>query len=265
MKKKTIIYFILILTAILFLFFLLSNLIINIYAKQSFEKSILAFKEKNSSQIFSIDKIIYFSSCDSKNKYSSPSNFTIENLYCYTDIALYINNHNNNYTSENTLKTLKISNIKFSNIPKLGNPNLYYKSLKNFAQSTINENNLINNDLNFIISSENELDLSLPTLYNNCANPITLSYINQNIKTDYTILDTSTPITYNGSLLNRCNISLESVSCALSFDIYIENNKNEKFKTCVYLEIPYKHLDNSITDGSITVTQDTNFNFYRYE
>ena len=89
--------------------------------------------------------------------------------------------------------------------------------------------------------------------------------INQNIKTDYTILDTSTPITYNGSLLNRCNISLESVSCALSFDIYIENNKNEKFKTCVYLEIPYKHLDNSITDGSITVTQDTNFNFYRYE
>lgn len=265
MKKIAIIYFILILTTILFLFFLLYNLIENIHAQQSFEKSILAFKEKNSSQIFSIDKIIYFSSCDSKNKYSSPSNFTIENLYCYTDIALYINNHNNDYSSTNTLKTLKISNIKFSNIPKLGNPNLYYKSLNNFAQSTINENNLINNDLNFIIGFDNELDLSLPTLYNNCANPITLSYINQNIKTDYTILDTSTPITYDGSLLNRCNIPLESIFCSLSFDIYIENNKNEKFKTCVYLEIPYVYLNNSITDGSIIVTQNTNFDFYRYE
>ena len=63
-----------------------------------------------------------------------------------------------------------------------------------------NEENIIKDELEFNISQEDQTDLSKPTLYNNCANPITLSYINQNIKTDYTIIDTTNPITYDGTL-----------------------------------------------------------------
>ena len=57
-------------------------------AKKSFENKVLDFANKNQTTIFSIDKIVFFSSCDSKNKTSSQTNFTIENLYAYTDIAI---------------------------------------------------------------------------------------------------------------------------------------------------------------------------------
>jgi len=81
--------------------------------------------------------------------------------------------------------------------------------------------NIIKDELEFNISQEDQTDLSKPTLYNNCANPITLSYINQNIKTDYTILDTTNPITYNGTLLKRCGVTLSSIKSSISFEISI--------------------------------------------
>lgn len=268
-NKKTIIkkIFLSIITIILIiiLIFLFKGVLKKHNTKKFFENSILSFAEKNEKIIFSINKIIFFSSSDSKNKSSSISNFTIENLYTYTDIALFIDNNSEENTLENTLKKVKIDNIKITQAPTVGEPNLYYKSINNFAKSELEENNRIKDTLEFNISSEDETDLSKPTLYNNCANPITLSYINQNVKTDYTILDTSNPITYNGTLLKRCGVALSSIQSSISFDIYIENNKNEKFKTSIYINIPYEDGEKSIYDGNLTLKQDTNFNFYRYE
>lgn len=91
-----------------------------------------------------------------------------------------------------------------------------------------------------------------------------MSYVNEYIKNDYTITDTSNPITYNGSLLKRCQVSLESIACNISFDIYITNNKDENYKCSVYFSIPYEKNGSSIYDGSITIKEPTNFNFYRY-
>lgn len=137
--------------------------------------------------------------------------------------------------------------------------------MNQFAKSDLIEENKINNTLDFNITSENEANLDTPTLYNNLANPITLSYANQNIKSDYTITDTSTPITYDGSLLKRCNIDLASISCKVSFDIYITNNLDEEFKSTVYIDIPLQIQEKSIYDGNINLTQDTHFVFYRYK
>ena len=262
---KRIIHIILIIILIIILVFLLKKTYDNLLHKKSFENSIISFAEKNKETIFSINKITFFSSCDSKNKTSSISNFTIENLYAYTDIALFIDNHSEENTAENTLKNVKISNIKFTKQPTVGKPNLYYKSVENFAKGEIDENNIIDKELEFEITSEDEADFSKPVLFNNCANPITLSYINQNIKTDYTMTDIQNPITYNGKLLERCGVSIQSIETTISFDIEIENNKNQKFRTTAYFNIPYKDEGKSIYDGNITVKQDTNFNFYRYE
>jgi len=179
-------------------------------------------------------------------------------------MALFINNNSEETTLENTLKNVKISNIKFTKMPELGKPQLYYKSINNFAKSELKEENIINNELEFEITSENEADLNKPILYNNCANPITLSYINQNIKTDYTMTDTQNPITYNGKLLKRCGVSIKSIETSISFDVEIENNKNEKFKTTVYFKIPYENEQNSIYEGNLKSELETNFNFYRY-
>lgn len=264
-KKKKILT---IITFILFIIvFILAYLLFQKYViKSNFEKDILPFANKNDKTIFQVNKIVLFSNCDAKNKTGSITNFTIENLYQYTDMAIFINNSfTEEKTSKNTFKQVKIDNIQYVTPPELGEPKLYFKGLNQFSKSEFIAENEINNSFDFTITSENEANLDNPILYNNLANPITLSYINQNIKSDYTITDTSIPITYDGSLLKRCNIDLKSISCKLSFDIYITNNLEEEFKTTVYLDIPLETPTNSILDGNINITQNTNFIFYRYK
>ena len=142
---------------------------------------------------------------------------------------------------------------------------MYFKGLNQFAKSDFVEENEITDSLDFTITSEDEANLDTPTLYNNLANPITLSYVNQNIKSDYTLADTSNAITYDGSLLKRCYVDLSSISCTLSFDIYITNNLGEEFKSTVFIDIPLETQEKLIYDGNINVTQNTNFVFYRYK
>ncbi len=251
---------------LLFVVFLLAYLLFNKYVlKINFENSVMDFSSKNEKTIFEINNVTFFSSCDAKNKSASSTNFTIENLYQYTDMALFIDSPQEEKTLENTLKSVSISNIKFTKVPEMGTPNLYYKNIYNFAKSDIVDSNLINDRLDFTITSSDEANLDTPTLYNNLANPIVLSYVNSNIKTDYTLTDTSSPITYDGTLLKRCNVLLNPISSSLSFDINITNNLDQEFKCTIYLDIPLESDDQSIYDGSVTLKKDTNFIFYRYK
>ena len=215
-KKKSLIICIFV-SLFIILAILLYNLFNMFYKKTVFENDVLAFWNKNQKTIFSINKCVFFTSCNAKNKTSSNTNFTIENLYQYTDIALFINNNSDE------------------------------------------------NELNFEITSDDTNNLSSPTLYNNCANPIVLSYINENIKTDYTITDTSNPITYDGSLLKKCGILLNNLDSSFSFDIYITNNLDQEFKCTIFINIPTKLDDKSLYDGTITLKQNTNYIFYRYK
>lgn len=171
--------------------------------KRNFENSVLDFSSKNEETVFEIKNIVFFSNCDAKNKSASSSNFTIENLYQYTDMALFITSPKEEKTLENTFKSLYIDNIKYTKRPELGKPNLYYKNINNFAKSDIIDNNLITDRLDFEITSEDEANLDIPILYNNLANPIVLSYVNSNVKTDYTLTDTSSPITYDRNIIKK--------------------------------------------------------------
>ena len=263
-KKKAILTAI---TIILFIIvFVLCYLVFYKYIlKRNFENTVLDFSNKNEETIFEINNITFFSSCDAKNKSASRSNFTIENLYQYTDMALFITSPKEEKTLENTLKSVYIDNIQYTKTPTLGTPSLYYKNINNFAKSDIVDTNLINDRLDFNITSEDEANLDTPTLYNNLANPIVLSYVNSNIKTDYTLTDTSSPITYDGTLLKKCDVLLNSISSSLSFDIYITNNLDEEFKCTVYIDIPLESDSESIYNGSVTLKKDTNFIFYRYK
>lgn len=263
-KKKVILTLI---TIILFIivFILCYFLFYKYVLKRNFENTALDFSNKNEETIFEINNVTFFSSCDAKNKSASSSNFTIENLYQYTDMALFITSPKEEKTLENTLKNVYIDNVQYTKTPTLGTPSLYYKNIYNFAKSDLVDSNLINGRLDFNITSEDEADLDIPTLYNNLANPIVLSYVNSNIKTDYTITDTSSPITYDGTLLKKCDVLLNSISSSISFDIYITNNLDQEFKCSVYIDIPLESDEESIYDGSCTLKKDTNFIFYRYK
>jgi len=265
MDKKKVLLIIINIILLVFFIFLSYLLFFKYILKENFEKSALEFANKNDKVIFQIDKIILFSNCDSVNKLALASNFTIENLYQYTDIALYINSPLEEKNMENTLKKVSVTNINFSTPPSFGSPKLYFKSINNFAKGDIINENLIENSLDFTITSSDEANLDLPILYNNLANPITLSYVNSNLKSDYTFTDTSIPITYDGSLLKRCNISLEDIASKFSFDIFVTNNLDEEFKCTVFIDIPLKNDNISIYDGNITLRKDVNFTFYRYK
>lgn len=264
MKKTKIILTIMMIILICVMSFLAFFVFQKYVLKKHFEDDILSFADKNQSTIFTVDSITLFSSADAGYKTNTANNFTIQNLYQYTDIALFIKNTSDEDTLENTLKKVRIENILFSNTPKLGNPSLYFKSLNDFAKSDITEENKITDSFEFIVSSSDEADLSTPTLYNNLANPLTFSYVNSNIKSDYTITDISSPITYDGSLLQKCNIHPEDICCTLSFDIYITNNLDEEFTTTISIDIPLSSENGSIFDGNLTVKQDTTYTFYRY-
>ncbi len=259
-----------ILTIVTILLFIVVLILVNItcyqyFLKNKFEKSIMSFSSKNENTVFQIKNITFFSSCDVKNKNASSSNFTIENLYQYTDMALFITSPSKDKTLENTLKKVYIDNINFTKLPTLGEPKLYYKNIYNFAKSDIIDNNLINDKLDFTITSDDNASLDTPTLYNNLANPIVLSFVNSNIKTDYTITNTSKSITYDGSLLKKCEVLLNSINTSLSFDIYIVNNLDQEFKCTVFIDIPLETENKSIYNGNITLKKDTNFIFYRYK
>ncbi len=87
------------------------RLIFKNLTKRNFEKQVLNLQNKTKKTIFSINQITLFSSCDAQNKIGNKSNFTIENLYAYTDIAIFINKNAEENNLENTLK--KCNNKKY--------------------------------------------------------------------------------------------------------------------------------------------------------
>ena len=96
--------------------FILAYILLNKYIlKVNFENDVLPFASKNDKTIFQINKITFFSNCDAKNKTNTANNFTIENLYQYTDLAIFISSSSSEEkTMENTLKKVSIENIKYN-------------------------------------------------------------------------------------------------------------------------------------------------------
>jgi hypothetical protein len=262
MAKKQVIKLIIFLVLTLILIILLDFIYSSYSNKIKFQNSILS--QTANTSIFSTDKIVFFSSCNASSTVNANSTITIKDLYQYSDIAIFINNSSNNetFTLENTLKEIYIENISFITPPYLGKPSLYTQTLNNFASGTFLQENKITDLVNFDISSDDVIDYSSSALHNNCATPITLCYVNSNIINDYTISNTEN-ITYDGSLLNVCNIPAKNLECSMSFDIYIVNNLNQKFKCPIYIEIPLSGEDSSIYDGSYVFEKTTNFIFYQ--
>ena len=266
MKKKII--FFAIFTLLVIILIILSFLSIKSIIKKntSLENmdSIYQFSKDNFETVFSINKIVYFSGCNANSSINPNSTFTISNLYQYTDIAIFLNNNSNeNLTAKNTLKSVSLSNINYIVSPTIGDYKLYYKNLNDFATNKLETNIPIENSLNFATSSENEIDFSTPVLYNNCANPITLSYVNSNLKNNYTLPNTTLNLSYDGSLLKSCGITLNSISCKIGFLITIVNNLDEIYTCPVTITIPLSTENSTIYDGYLKLNTETNYNFIK--
>ena len=264
MQKKKILFYIT---------FILSFVVLGLLASL-FIKNIMPIVHSNTcmkndfknvlSSPFSVNKIVYFSTANANSTINQNSSFTINDLYQITDIAIFINNNSNgNYTNKNTLKKVTLSDINFNLAPNVGEPNLYYKNLNDFSKNIFDINNKIDKAIEFETTSESEIDFNSPVLYNNTANPITLSYVNSNILTNYTLADTISNLSYDGSLLKTCNITLNSISCKIAFNMIIENNLNEIYNCPMLLTMPLSTENSTIYDGKLVLTDNVDYRFIK--
>lgn len=276
------------------------------HVNDEFAKQADNFFKLNEKTVYSIDKIYMYSSADAiKNKVTRPL-WNLD-IYQYTDIALYINNRDGNKLDyENSIKEMYIENVKFSNFNK-GEQKLYYKNPNYFGRGIFNyysastdenqensnttnenisnaddtnsnsdetsENNQdiknieVNPKLAYQVLNNGDLDYSKPEIYCDATNPITLEFVNQNVKKNQILSDVTTDVTYNGSLLKRAGVVLSDISGSVSFEIVIINNYDQKYICNVYLEIPLNDTvtGKNIYDGKFEKTQDQEniFKFYR--
>lgn len=265
MSKKKYIFYVVLILLILLLFFLSFLSIKSITQKSKITKAMQNALNVDLSSPFSVNKIVYFSSANAKSEINANSSFTIQDLCQYTDIAIFINNNadDGNFNAKNTLKSVSISNVSFNLKPSIGTPSLYFKNINDFASTNFDESKKIENNLDFEVSSEDEIDYSKPILYNNCANPITLCYVNSGLKSGYTLTDNMSHISYDGTLLKRCGITLNSIACKLSFVINITNNLDEEYACPFILNIPLSTENSTVYDGSLILNNNVNYNFIK--
>lgn len=235
----------------------------------------------NKSSVFSLSKIYCYSSASGINNTEGKAMWDV-NVSQYTDIALglSINNVNNDLTNnlgnsnsqvvdtspKYSISKIYIDNISFSN-NSTGTLSLGYIPILNFG--LISNDELTNpekqqNKIDFNIVNDKETLLNNilqePSIDKNLVLPITLRYLNSNIKTNHTITNIEEKLTFDGSILKRASIPLSSIKNEVTFTIHIVTNSSEEYIYPIHLQIPLQNEDNSknIYDGSYS--QELEFN-----
>ena len=245
---------------------MLAYTIVSIVTNIKFAKEINNFSKLNSETTFSIDKIYMYSGANAESNSTDKAVWDL-NIHQYTNIAIYINNRSEqelNYA--NSIKEMYIENVRFTGL-KSGEPTLQFMDINNFGKYVDEEENTITDKLEYKVLNDGDINYSEAEIYADCSNPIVLQYIDKNIKKNEIISDTSSELKFDGELLRKTNIPLDSIKCNLAFDIIIINNYDQKFIANVYIDIPLEDTEtgNSIYEGKfIKKLENTNLiRFFR--
>lgn len=175
------------------------------------------------------------------------------NIYQYADIAVYLERIAE-FEEENNIKELYINNIKL-NSPRLGTPKLYYLNPSEFGIDKIPNLDIIEDKLEFnIVNSSNEkndMNYSIPIVFQDLSNPITLKYVNKDILKEFKI-DNTEKLIFGGEILKRAKINPEDIKNTISFRINIKTNNNENLFSDIEIPILQKGENGeSLYDGNI--------------
>ena len=222
----------------------------NIIIKYKFEKDSTYVSELNEDTVFSLDKIVLFSSATVKTNDIKNSVWDLD-ISEYSDICIYLKNIPNYNILKNSVKELYIDNINISET-EIGTQYLYTKTIQDFGKCSFDENKVISDRIDFnIIDSDSAANYSNNEILDNLSNPIVLGYYNKNLKTNY--LNSNTQINYNGKILKDAKIPKTSIECNVSFDMHIINELGEEYICNINFYIPIENEKSSIyTDGYIT-------------
>lgn len=277
--KANWIKFFLILCSLIIIIALSLFIIPNWLGRNKFTDEITNFANKSS--IFSLSRIYCYSSASGINNTEGKAMWDI-NVSQYTDIALglSINNVNNDLTnnlSDSNLQVVDsstkysvsriyIDNIRFSN-NNTGTLSLSYIPILNFgllSNEDLTEAVCQQNTINFNIVDDKEILLNNitiePSIDKNLILPITLRYLNSNIKTNYTITNIEEKLSFDGNILKRAAIPLSSIKNEVTFTIHIITKSGEEYMYPIHLQIPLQNEDNSKNIYNGSYSQELKFN-----
>lgn len=230
-------------TKVVLLFFIII-LIIVCFAFNNKETKLYNSKVKEE---FKIEKSIYYSSA---NAISNTTNYQSPewnlNVYQYTDIAIYLSRLN----SDNYITNVVLENFNTD----LSKSRIYYLNPKDFGNSSLTEDNLIDKKLEYtVINSENKDNIqnyNIPVFFQDCSNPITLRIVtelsnNYKVESDETLL-------YNGTLIKMLGLGIKDLNKQINFDLIIKT-RNLENKIEINLPIQYEENGKSILDGDIEI------------
>lgn len=268
LKNERLAFTILIL-ALFVVFLLYYNLVFSVvFARNSFANEMIEISDQNESAIFTIQKILLYSSANAIDN-SEDQSLRDMSINQYTDISIYIDNIStiSELTDENTIKELYIDNIVATSTADRGSKVLNYKSPLDFGKYKMIENPE-NNRIDFNIvntNSENESnDYTNPTFYTDCSNPISLGYMNRDIVTNYAVSQDANTVSFNGKVLKEANVNLEDINYTLTFKIHIVNNLNQKFVYNMKLDVRLEDENGGIYNGYVFKGKNTSGNEYRF-
>ena len=229
-------------------------------SKDYFVKQAIQISDTNQDPVFKIDRVMLYSTANAIDNTEEKSLKDLD-ISQYTDIFIYINNTSyiQDYTAENTVKALKIDNIRIKSDQQTGIKSLTYKNPLDPAKFTITDaaksytstdTNIQCAPIEYQVAYKNgeNSDFSKPTFYTDCSNPITLSYLNRNIVTHYSLPDNN-DLSLTGTLLKQAKVDLASLSTAISFNVTITNNQNENFVYNVKLNLVLDEDSGITTNG----------------
>ena len=133
---------------------------------------------------------------------------------------------------------------------EIGNQKVNFKSTKNLCKyQDITEGT---NRIDYkVIHKNSEKNDESDYFFTDCSEPLTLTYVNENVVKNQDISNSEEKIALNGSILKYLNINLDDLKYKISFTVNIENNLNEKFKCDCTLDIDLTSDDGGIYTGYI--------------
>ena len=241
------------------LFIIVASIIHKTIGRNTYANKITKIAEENKDVIFSIEKVLIYSSAGIEN--NNQSNLKDLGICQYTDLAIYINNKNSitDINEKNTVSQLYIDNIKIESQNNFGEKILNYKNFNDFGKFKSFENcDRIDFDVIRTNKENEERDYSKPSFYTDCSNPVTIGYINKNI-TQYSASQNDNLVYYDGKILKNAKVELEELRYNLSFKIHIINNINEEFIYEANIKDVVSNDDKAIYNNGFVAKMKTKF------
>ena len=114
----------------------------------------------------------------------------------------------------------------------------------------------------FYTNQENsQVNYNEANFFTDCSNPITLEYLNYDIKTGFN-MEENKSIVFDGSILKEANVSTKDLECKVKFRINIINNENQKYSCPINIKIPLKDIYTGTTMKAKN-TDESKYIFFR--